>query len=556
MRIGTATRAALVLIFHSLCYILLAQHILLAEAQEQQQTLFRGGQESNNNSVQGSNNNNNSNTINNDGSNAVSQIIPVEASVSTAADRGNQRVIDRDRVASQAMQVVRDFRDSNTLVDDDVLELEVNSVVPNTGPANGRGFGVAADTTDAGDTPQYSTAYVKQQHKGLTLKNAQTLVSLKDGEPIKIIPGLQRNLGACVRGMSTTPTLSAVDAIAKAARAANLPLRKLRRKLKVKIPANAQDKTQKVTFAQLNGLSRQYMTFQLSWCKVTEPLDVMPKAAYVERTQMLEHTKQPLQSGAFGVSNGGSGADGEDNECDVRLCWSGSIDIDSSRWIEYDIDAHNTKAPILQQLNYYHYYTYNGVLKEPRESPCTDCNDYATPLSSFDPFKYTSLDMSEDPENDWASPNGWTSLFQNNIWANTGKTEGNNVKAYLDEDAHHKTGTPVTLNTHDYTSLKLDQTMDVDSQTFKNAAVTNLFYWNNYIHDVLYQYGFDEASGNFQEYNYEKGGHEDDGVLAEAQVRIKINNSDLGMVLFHIISLRQTKFDSSSYSFLLTPPPP
>jgi hypothetical protein len=232
------------------------------------------------------------------------------------------------------------------------------------------------------------------------------------------------------------------------------------------------------------------------------------------------------------------------------LCWTGAIDIDTQRWIEYDVGAHD--GVILQQLNYYHDYTaYNGVLKEPRESPCTDCNDYSK--SFVDPYEYTALTVSVNPENAVASKEGWTSLFQNNVWINTGKTEGNNVKAYLDENADN-TGTPVTLNNHDYTNLKLDQTTDVDSQTFKNAAVTNLFYWSNHIHDVLYQYGFDEASGNFQEYNHEKGGNEGDGVLAEAQVRIKVNNSDLGMVLFHIIALRQTKSDCS-YSYFPYPRP-
>ena len=31
-----------------------------------------------------------------------------------------------------------------------------------------------------------------------------------------------------------------------------------------------------------------------------------------------------------------------------------------------------------------------------------------------------------------------------------------------------------------------------------SAAVVNLFYWNNIMHDVTYQYGFDEPRGNFQ----------------------------------------------------------
>ena len=33
------------------------------------------------------------------------------------------------------------------------------------------------------------------------------------------------------------------------------------------------------------------------------------------------------------------------------------------------------------------------------------------------------------------------------------------------------------------------------------AAIVNLFYWNNLMHDVFYYMGFDEASGNFQESN-------------------------------------------------------
>jgi hypothetical protein len=47
--------------------------------------------------------------------------------------------------------------------------------------------------------------------------------------------------------------------------------------------------------------------------------------------------------------------------------------------------------------------------------------------------------------------------------------------------------------------------------------VTNLFYWNNVIHDVLEGYGFDEAAGNFQVDNFGRGGAGNDPVNAEAQ---------------------------------------
>ena len=32
-----------------------------------------------------------------------------------------------------------------------------------------------------------------------------------------------------------------------------------------------------------------------------------------------------------------------------------------------------------------------------------------------------------------------------------------------------------------------------------NAAITNLFYWHNIVHDIFYLNGFDEPAGNFQE---------------------------------------------------------
>ena len=59
-----------------------------------------------------------------------------------------------------------------------------------------------------------------------------------------------------------------------------------------------------------------------------------------------------------------------------------------------------------------------------------------------------------------------------------------------------------------------------------DAAVTNLFYWNNIVHDVLYGYGFDEPSGNFQVNNYGRGGVGGDDVQAEAQDGGGTNNAN------------------------------
>lgn len=50
-----------------------------------------------------------------------------------------------------------------------------------------------------------------------------------------------------------------------------------------------------------------------------------------------------------------------------------------------------------------------------------------------------------------------------------------------------------------------------------NAAITNLFVWNNLVHDIFYEYGFTEQAGNFQANNYGKGGLGGDAVHADAQ---------------------------------------
>jgi extracellular elastinolytic metalloproteinase len=61
----------------------------------------------------------------------------------------------------------------------------------------------------------------------------------------------------------------------------------------------------------------------------------------------------------------------------------------------------------------------------------------------------------------------------------------------------------------------LDLTMQ--PSTYTNAAVVNVFYWNNRLHDIWYRYGFTEAAGNFQVNNFSLGGLGNDRVRALVQ---------------------------------------
>jgi extracellular elastinolytic metalloproteinase len=107
-------------------------------------------------------------------------------------------------------------------------------------------------------------------------------------------------------------------------------------------------------------------------------------------------------------------------------------------------------------------------------------------------------------------------------------TRGNNVHAYADRD-NNNVADPGS-SPDGGAALVFDFPLDLFSRPFDSqpAIVTNLFYWNNLVHDVTYGYGFDEASGNFQVNNYGRGGAGNDDVRAEAQDGSGRNNANFG----------------------------
>ena len=103
-------------------------------------------------------------------------------------------------------------------------------------------------------------------------------------------------------------------------------------------------------------------------------------------------------------------------------------------------------------------------------------------------------------------------------------TRGNNVRAVEDADANNSGG----YSPDGGASLDFQFPFDPndDPVDYQDAAIVNLFYWNNLMHDIFYQYGFDEASGNFQENNYGNGGNGSDMVNADAQDGSGTNNAN------------------------------
>ncbi|WP_312750622.1 T9SS-dependent M36 family metallopeptidase [Epilithonimonas hominis] len=114
-----------------------------------------------------------------------------------------------------------------------------------------------------------------------------------------------------------------------------------------------------------------------------------------------------------------------------------------------------------------------------------------------------------------ASPDGWHTISGGIYSGSYNTTRGNNVMAY--EDAGNKNAAGMYADGG--ASRMFDFPFSIDNQytVNQNAAITNLFYINNKMHDIFYRLGFTETAKNFQAFNFGKGGLQNDYVQAEAQ---------------------------------------
>ncbi len=203
---------------------------------------------------------------------------------------------------------------------------------------------------------------------------------------------------------------------------------------------------------------------------------------------------------------------------EVRLVWDPRLRPEGEHAWQMQVDA--ATGEVLRQTDLVQRDSYL-VYEWPAESP----NHLAAgpPLPPQD-----GRTVAENPANLVASPRGWHDL-DGLPGPDTVDTTGNNVFAQTDVDDNDvflpgsEDVRPVSP-TRDF-APPLDLTLE--PETYREAAVANLFYWNNVIHDLHYLYGFDEASGNFQFNNYGRGGVGFDPVRADAQDGSGTNNANM-----------------------------
>lgn len=104
-------------------------------------------------------------------------------------------------------------------------------------------------------------------------------------------------------------------------------------------------------------------------------------------------------------------------------------------------------------------------------------------------------------------------------------TRGNNVHAYRDADPDDEPDGPEPDGGEEL-FFEFPYTIAGNPNQNSDAAITQLFYMNNFMHDFSYYFGFDEEAGNYQQNNYGKGGQQGDPIRAEAQDGSGLNNAN------------------------------
>jgi extracellular elastinolytic metalloproteinase len=200
---------------------------------------------------------------------------------------------------------------------------------------------------------------------------------------------------------------------------------------------------------------------------------------------------------------------------DVNLTWNLTVRTpDNAHW--YNVDLDTTTGELIAALDYASDAAYE-VLAIPTESP-----DDGPRTVQTDPHIITPTPSTVPSPFGWHDTNGATG-------GEFTITQGNNVNSYADRNADdvpdagsQPDGGP-GLN---FTGALVPFNQAGQPDSYTPAAVTNLFYWTNILHDVHYLYGFDEAARNFQVNTYGRGGIGNDAVNAEAQDGSGLNNAN------------------------------
>ncbi|GAB3164315.1 M36 family metallopeptidase [Telluribacter humicola] len=340
--------------------------------------------------------------------------------------------------------------------------------------------------------------YIQQQHQGIRVLNSIRTLVFKEGKLVV----QQGEFFRFDRSKAGRPqaSLKAADALNRAMAHLDIPRPPGFRELPVQAAPNGHE----VTF-EANGVSLNKIPATLLWVPNAERGLTLAWQVGIHPVKETDSWLVRIDAHTGGIIN------------KVNLtvyCQWGASEVHPAGVMHNADGSHiftQTKSARSAAINSAAY----RVLSYPFESPSHSGNSFSIVINPWEMV---------------GAGNPATTLN----WHNDGTTEynytrGNNVYAQEDRNKDNLFGTPATSSTS-LPNLTFNQEFDHNTApttaTNQAAAITNLFYWNNLIHDIIYQYGFDEVAGNFQNSNMGRGGEGADYVVADAQDGSGMNNAN------------------------------
>lgn len=335
---------------------------------------------------------------------------------------------------------------------------------------------------------QVQNLYVEQFHKGIKVFNSSSPFVIKNGAVLSAKLSFTQNASAKVNAI--TPSISAANAVAKAANALGLEnpvgLNLIETVSDNRyIFSNANISLENIPVELVFQRMEDTGTLKLAW-----DLSIYLKdASHYYSVRIDAISGNLLDTDDWVVNCQFDDLQGSHNHVNTESVLFSSTKVEAASRSMSDGAS---------------YRVFPLPLIAPNEGPSELITDPADPVAS--PFGWHDTDGAAGPE--------FTDTQGNNVLANEDRS-GNNAAGDTAEG-----GATLTFDfPFDLPRSPLD---------YQDAAITNLFYMNNMMHDILYLYGFDEESGNFQKNNYENGGEGNDYVIADAQDGSGMNNANFG----------------------------
>ena len=365
-------------------------------------------------------------------------------------------------------EYLKETKSTHMLIDSDIDEFFINNEI---------------DSESMG----MKILYINQMHNGIKIYNAISTISVKDSEVFYYTNNFLKNITEKIN--SSTPIISPSDAITNVINYYGLGIA-----------------------TNLRELSSEDNSFIFSSGGVSQHAIPVDLAYY------------------------------NNSESSINLVWDLSIHtLDGKFWYSVRVDALN--GEILNKSDWIINCSFesnqdhkNTQSNRPKiynqetetKSVLTDGSSYSVFALPVESPIHGSRQLLSEPSNDSASPYGWHDINGVDGPEYT-ITRGNNVWAREDVDGLGGNG----YSPDGTSELNFDFELNFDQQPigYQDASLTNLFYINNMMHDIWYQYGFDEQSGNFQENNYGNSSStwgSGDSVNADGQDGDGMNNASFG----------------------------